>query len=299
MLSFTTEVGQEVEELRDELVQDDFPNGASNSQTQVPSPSSRQLLESCSATSLTSIMGTQYEPFPVEYDMESWSNVFGLDSDTPELGHASTLNPLPSPAMTTLPSQSVGHPSSISVASCTAVNRSSGDDSATEQTDLQCNCLARIANLIDEFVSSGHENSLMDALLDAVRNALNRVSAVNCCTPCRKRKEVLILLTLLISKLADSVYLIPALFQSGANNLAKQPRGAFIGDYEIESELEWEMIMQTLALLLIQRLVSLAETVRDTVNQAEDGNLNQRLATVQGRLAGIFTHLQTRASRFG
>ncbi|KAG6011482.1 hypothetical protein E4U43_008278 [Claviceps pusilla] len=160
MLSFTTEASQEVEELRDELVQGDSPNAASNNQMQVASPSSRQLLESCSATSWTSIMDTQYKPFPVESDMET-------------------------------------------------------------------------------------------------------------------------------------------LFQSGASNLAKQPRGAFIGNYKINSELEWQMIMQALALLLIKRLVSLVEAVRDTLNQAEDGNLNQRLATVQGRLAGTFTHLQARASRVG
>lgn len=96
------------------------------------------------------------------------------------------------------------------------------------------------------------------------------------------------------------MHLVPALFQSEATSFAHPHRGAFIGSYDINSTLEWGMIMHMMALLLIRRLGSLARALQDTTKSAaEDGSLNRRLAMVQGRLAAVSALRQARHSLVG
>jgi hypothetical protein len=148
--------------------------------------------------------------------------------------------------------------------------------------------------LLDQFESFSHGKKVLDSILAALKEALGSMLAAVSCSSCTMRVEIMTLLTFLIARVVDVFQLLPAMLRPGAADLRALSRDAFIGDYHINSSLEWDMILRMMALLLTKRLGSLTKSVREAADSADQQSLIRRLTTAQDRLDIVHALVQNR-----
>lgn len=135
-----------------------------------------------------------------------------------------------------------------------------------------------------------------DVALAALKEAMRPTLAMLGCAACTAKLENMTLLTLLILRLASFFQGITVMLQPhiGPDAAETPPRAreAFVGEYEIDTAVEWDMVMRTLALLLAQRLEAIAQRIRNVAIVPGHESLLRRLTTAQDGLASVQARLQ-------
>ena len=163
-------------------------------------------------------------------------------------------------------------------------------------SESQCHCLSRIALLLDDFESPSSESRTPDVGLASLKEALRHMLAMLGCAACTIKLENMTLLTLLVLRLVNFFQVITVVLQPHTDmDAAEAPhwaKKACVGEYEIDTAAEWNIIMRALAQLLAQRLHVLAHRVQNLEIVLNHESLRRRIATAQDGIVNVLAQLQ-------
>ncbi|KAK1638006.1 hypothetical protein BDP81DRAFT_515381 [Colletotrichum phormii] len=187
-----------------------------------------------------------------------------------------------------------------------------------------CQCLPRVVLLLDEFETSlngsdgpdmpgsssetsyqtqnkhQHQHQqrqhALESTLATLKEPLSHARAMRGCSACNCKQENMTLLTFLISRLADLLNTTSASLDVCSRSARTgEARGwlgnVVVGEYEVDSDTEWESIMGSLALLHLQRLGLLIESMGNLPTIANSESLQRRLAAAESKLTATRVRL--------
>ena len=177
-----------------------------------------------------------------------------------------------------------------------------------------CKCLQEIGTLLGDLEHHRSRPTIasLDSILSYHKSALAQLSVLISCQKCRARSESLVLLGVVCEKsttlcermLSQRLHDAPSSPRSGPSIETSEVVGSgalgtatrtFLGEYEVTSASEWQLLMKALFSLQLSRLCHLLHQIKRSISQLPNGaHFESLLATTEKRIRGMAARLTCR-----
>ncbi len=182
-----------------------------------------------------------------------------------------------------------------------------------------CKCLQEIGTLLSdlEYHRSRAGTASLDSILSYHKSALAQLSVLVSCRKCRARSETLVLLSVVCDK---STTLCEQMLSQRLHDPLLHPKGGLsveigeateivgsdafrtanktlLGEYEVTSVSEWQLLMKALFSLQLSRLCRLLNQIKCLIGQLPNGaHFESLLTTTEKRIRGMAARLTCKDS---